>query len=222
MVSKSLHFTLLLAAVAGLSGCATQTSARRSDLAAIHSVAVNYGAPAVRGRSGTIAGRVARHGAGLALGQLGIIGGLIGLGVDVAEISLPAGDEKISYDALRLLQEQGTSPLALVAQHTEQEISRRRLFALARSNPDAVFDLKLNRVQLNSADSRGLTGRASLAVTARLRDRRGTTLWKKEAAATSGRTRTWRDYSEQPRLARGDFDSLAAAVSRQLLADFPR
>ena len=222
MFSKSLHFPLLLCIAATLSGCATQTPANRKDVAGIRSVAVNYGSPAVRGRSGNIAGTVARHGAGFALGQLGLICSLIGLGVDVVDVSAPASDGKISGNALRLLQDAGTSPLALVAQRTEQEISRRRLFALARSNPDAVFDLELRRLQLDPADARELYGRSSLAVTARLRDRQGVTLWKKDAAATSGRTRTWREYSEQPRLARGDFDALAAIVSRQLLAEFPR
>ena len=221
MFSKSLHFPLLLC-IAALSGCATRTPANRKDLAAIRSVAENYGSPAVRGRSGNIAGTVARHGAGFALGQLGLIGSLIGLGVDVVGVSTPTSDGKISGNALRLLDAAGTSPLALVAQRSEQEISRRRLFALARTNPDAVFDLELRRLQLDSADARGLNCRASLAVTARLRDRRGATLWQKDAAATSGRTRTWREYNEQPRFARADFDSLAALVSRQLLADFPR
>ena len=222
MFSKSLHFTVLLGVAVALGGCATQTSAKRNDIATVRSVAVNYGSPVGSGRSSSIAGRVARHGAGFALGQLGLIGSLIGLGVDVVDVSTPASDGKISGNALRLLQDAGTSPLALVAQHTEQEISRRRLFALARSNPDAVFDLELRRLQLDSADARGLNCRALLAVTARLRDRKGATLWKKDAAATSGRTRTWREYNEQPRLARADFDSLAALVSRQLLADFPR
>ena len=96
------------------------------------------------------------------------------------------------------------------------------MFALTKSNPDAVLDLELRRLQFESVDARGLNCRAALAVTARLQDRKGATLWKKDAAATSTRMRTSREYIEQPRLARADFDALAAAVSRQLLADFGR
>jgi hypothetical protein len=187
----------------------------------MRSVSVGYSAPPVRDRSGAIAGRVLRHGAGFALGSLGYVGGLIGLGVDIAEISAPESGSEISPAVLQLLRDAGASPLALVAQSAEREIVRRQLFALAQSNPDGVFDLKLRRLQLDSTDSRGLDCRASLAVTARLRSRTGATLWKKEAAATSVRTRTWRAYQEQPRLARGEFSALSATVARQLLEDFP-
>ncbi len=225
MFARSCGLFLLLAILVGASGCATSTPARSSRIAALRSVSVGYTAPPVRDRSGAIAGRVARHGAGFALGQLGFIGGLIGLGVDIAEIAAPGSDSgsgaEISSSALQLLQDSGTSPLVLVAQSTEREILRRQLFALAQSNPDGMFDLKLRRLQLDSADSRGLDCRASLAVTARLRSRTGATLWKKDAAATSLRTRTWRAYQERPRLARAEFTALAANVARQLLEDFP-
>lgn len=225
MFPKSLHLSSLLAATIGLGGCATQTPPNRSRLAGVRSVAVNYSALSgglADSTGGRVAGRVARHGAGFALGQLGFVGGLIGLAVDVADIATPSAGEKISGTALRLLRDSGTEPLALVAQQTEREISRRRLFALSASNPDAIFNLELRRLQIDPVDSRALNYRTSLAVTARLVDRKGVTLWKKDAAATSGRARTWREYSEQPRLARADFDALAATVSRQLLADFGR
>lgn len=221
MFPHPLQFVVLLAIAVGVSGCATQTSSHRQAVAGIRSVAVTYESPKVPGRSGAIASRVARHGAGYALGQFGFIGGLVGLGWDIAEIATPSsGDSEISPAALRLLYDAGASPLALVAQRTEQEILRQRLFALASANPDAVFDLKLRGLQFQSADSRGLDCRASLAVAASLHDRKGATLWRKEAAATSTRSRSWRACEEQPRLARGDFEALAAVVARQLLADF--
>ena len=222
MTRKSLQFSLLLATALGLGGCATQTPPNRGKLASVRSVAVNYSALSgglADSTGGRVAGRVARHGAGYALGQLGFVGGLIGLAVDVTDIVTPSGGEKISGTALRLLRETGTEPLALVARETEREISRRRLFALSGSNPDAVFDLELRRLQIDPVDSRALNHRASLAVTARLVDRKGVTLWKKDAVATSVRAHTWRDYSEQPRLARADFDALAATVARQLLSE---
>lgn len=227
MSRESLHLVLLLGAVIGLSGCATQTASNRTKLAGIRSVAVNYasqGREASDSTGGRIAGRVARHGAGFALGQagLGFVGGIIGLAVDVADIATPSSEPKVSGSAFRLLHDAGADPLTLVAQRTEQEISRRRLFALAKSNPDAVFDLELRKLQLDPVDGRNLNYRATLAVTARLQDRKGGTLWHKDAAATSIRSRSSREYSERPRLARDDFDGLAAAVSRQLLADFPR
>ena len=225
MFQKSLHLTLLAGIVVGLSGCATQAPAKRGNLAGVRSVAVNYASTGgARGDStgGRIAGRVARHGAGYALGQLGFIGGLIGLAVDVADIATPSAEPKISAPALGVLRDAGAEPLALVAQQTEREISRRRLFALVKSNPDAVLDLELRRVQFEPVDSRGLNCRPALAVTARIMDRKGATLWKKDAAATSARARTSREYLEQPRLARADFDALAAVVSQKLLADFGR
>ena len=108
---------------------------------------------------------MARHGAGFALGQagLGFVGGMIGLAVDVADIATPSGEAKISAPALRLLRDAGTELLALVAQRTEQEISRRRLFALAKSNPDAVFNLELRRLHIDPVDARGLNHGAALA-----------------------------------------------------------
>ncbi len=216
------HFTALLAAVSLVSGCATQTPADRSKLAGVRSVAVTYAPSATPGsRGGRVAGRVARHGAGFALGYLGIVGSVVGLAVDVVDVSLPAREAQISPAAIRLLQDAGTEPLALVATRSEQEIARRRLFTLTSSNPDAVLDLDLREITLKSADNRNLLCRASLGVTARLRSRSGATLWKKEASATSGRVRPWRDCTENPRLVRADFDSLAAVVSRQLFADLP-
>ena len=225
MFRKSLHLSLLLATAVGLGGCAAQTPSNRGKLAGVRSVAVNYSAVSgglADSTGGRVAGRVARHGAGFALGQLGFVGGLIGLAVDVTDIVTPSAGEKISGTALRLLRDSGTEPLALVARQTEREISRRRLFSLSGSNPDAVFNLELRRLQIDPVDSRALNYRASLAVTARLVDRKGGTLWRKDAAATSSRVRAWRDYSEQPRLVRADFDALAATVSHQLLADFGR
>ena len=222
MFPMSLRFPLLLAAIAGMSGCATQTPSDRSRLGNVHSVAVTYPPGATPDSTGgRVAGRVARHGAGFALGQLGFVGGLLGLAVDVVDVSRPAREAKVSSTALRLLHDAGTEPLALVASRTEQEIARRRLFTLSRSNPDAVLDLELRELALKPADNRDLLCRATLAVTARLRDRSGTTLWRKEASATSGRVRHCRDYSEQPRLVRTDFDALAGVLSRQLFADFP-
>ena len=176
MFPKSLHVSLLLAAAIGLGGCATQNPPNRSKLAGVRSVAVNYSALSgglADSTGGRVAGRVARHGAGFALGQLGFVGGLIGLAVDVADIATPSGPEKISANALRLLRDSGTEPLALVAQQTEREISRRRLFALSRSNPDAVFNLELRRIQIDPVDSQALNYRASLAVTVRLVNRPG-------------------------------------------------
>ena len=228
MKSKSPRFFVLLAAGSILNGCATQTStpANRSKLANVRSVAVNYASVGGgRGNStgGRVAGRVARHGAGYALGQLGFVGGLIGLAVDVVDIATPStGDTKISTPALNLLREAGTEPLALVAQQTEREIARRRTFALSNANPDAILNLELRRLQIDPVDSRGLNHRATLAVNARLVDRKGGTLWQKSAAATSARVRSAREYNEQPRLARADFDALAAVIARQLLADFGR
>ncbi len=218
------HLSILipLALAIAMGGCATQTPANRSKLAGVQSVAVTY-APSAPPTStgGRVAGRVARHGAGYALGYLGVVGGLVGLAVDVVDISRPAREAKLSPTALRLLSDAGADPLALVANRTEQEISRRRLFALTNSNPDAVLELELREIGLKSADNRDLLCRASIAVTARLRDRSGGTLWRKDAAATSAGARLWRDCVEKPRLVRADFDALASVVSRQLLAEFP-
>ena len=227
MFREALHPFVLLGMAIGLSGCATPTPANRNKLAGIHSVAVNYesqGRGASDSTGGRIAGRVARHGAGFALGQagLGFVGGIIGLAVDVADIATPSSEPKVSGSARRLLHVAGADPLSLVAQRTEQEISRRRLFALGKSNPDAVFNLELRQLKLDPVDARNLSYRATLAVTARLLDRKGAVLWSKDAAATSVRAQSSREYSERPRLARDDFDGLAAVVSRQLLADFPR
>lgn len=222
MFRQSLQNAILLAALVAASGCATPAPANRNRLAGMRSVAVTYAPSATPDSTGNrVAGQVARHGAGFALGQLGIIGSVVGLAVDVVDVSRPAREAKISSSTIRLLRDAGTEPLALVASRTEQEISRRRLFAITRANPDAVLDLDLRELALQPADNRNLLCRASLGITARLRDRSGATLWKKEASATSGRVRPWRDYAEQPRLARADFDALAAAVSRQLFADFP-
>ena len=216
-----LPILLPLALAIATSGCATQTPINRNKLARVQSVAVRYAPSAPPASTGSrVAGRVARHGAGYALGYLGVVGGLVGLAVDVVDISRPAREAKISPTALRLLSDAGADPLALVANRTEQEISRRRLFALSNANPDAVLELELREIGLKSADNRDLLCRASLAVTARLRDRSGGTLWRKDAAATSGRTRLWRDCAEKPRLVRADFDALASVVSRQLLAEF--
>ena len=221
MIKKLIQPVFLFAVIALFSGCATQTTASRGRLANVRSIAVTYAPSATPDSAGSrVAGRVARHGAGYALGYLGIVGSVVGLAVDVVDVSRPAREARISPVALRLLRDAGTEPLALVAARTEQEISRRRLFALSRANPDAVLDLDLREVSLNSADQRKLLCRASLGVTARLRDRAGATLWKKEASATSGRVRPWRDCTEQPRLVKADFDSLAAVVSRQLFAEF--
>lgn len=214
---------VLLAAVVAGSGCATQATSSRNRVSDVRSVAVTYAANAVPDSTGArVAGRVARHGAGFALGQLGIIGSVVGLAVDVVDVSRPARDAKISSSAVRLLRDAGTEPLALVASRTEKEISRRRLFKLTGSNPDAVLDLELRELTLTSADNRDLTCRPSLAVTARMRSRSGSILWKKEAAATSGRVRLWRDCSERPQLVRADFEALSAAVARDLFADWPR
>ena len=215
MNSKILRLTALLAAVVATGGCASQTTSNRSRLAGVRTVAVTYASNAATDSTGSrVAGRVARHGAGYALGYLGIIGSAIGLAVDVVDVALPSGEAKVSPTAIRLLRDAGTEPLALVATRSEQEIARRHLFTLTRSNPDAVLDLELRDVSLKSADNRNLLCRASLGVTARLRSRSGSTLWKKEAAATSGRVRPWRDCTEQPRLVKADFDSLATTVSR--------
>lgn len=223
MIPQSIRSAALLAVIALTSGCETQTPANRGRLASIHSVAVNYAQGAVpESTGGRVAGRVARHGAGLALGQLGIIGGLVGLAVDVVDVSRPAREARISPVALRLLSDAGTDPLALTASRAEQEISRRRLFSLTRSNPDGVLELELRELTLKSADNRDLLSRPTLAVTARMRDRSGATVWHKDASATSARVRPWRDYSENPRLVRSDVDGLAAIVSRQLFAEFPR
>ena len=221
MITKLIQPALVLAVLAMTSGCATQTTADRSRLTSVRSVAVTYAPGATPDSAGSrVAGRVARHGAGYALGYLGIVGSVVGLAVDVVDVSRPAREARISPVALQLLREAGTEPLALVATRTEQEIARRRLFAVTRANPDAVLDLDLREISLQSADNRNLLCRASLGVTARLRDRSGTTLWKKEASATSGRVRPWRDCTEQPRLVKADFDALAAIVSRQLFAGF--
>ena len=221
MIKKLIPSALALALLAMTSGCATQTTASRGRLANVRSVAVTYAPSATPDSTGSrVAGRVARHGAGYALGYLGIVGSVVGLAVDVVDVSRPAREERISPVALRLLRDAGTEPLALVAARSEQEIARRRLFALSRSNPDAVLDLDLREISLKSADNRNLLCRASLGVTARLRDRSGTTLWKKEASAIASRVRPWRDCSEQPRLVKADFDALAAVVSRQLFAEF--
>ena len=220
MITKLTPPALLLAILALTSGCATPSTAGRGRLANVHTVAVTYAPAATPDSTGSrVAGRVARHGAGYALGSLGIIGSVVGLAVDVVDVSRPAREARISPVALQLLHAAGTEPLALVAARTEQEISRRRLFALTRANPDAVLDLDLREISLKSADNRNLLCRASLGVTARLRDRSGTTLWKKEASATSARVRPWRDCTEQPRLVKADFDALAANISRQLFAD---
>lgn len=209
----------LLAALVATGGCATPN---RSRLAGVRTVAVTYAQGATPDSTGSrVAGRVARHGAGFALGQLGVIGSVVGLAVDVVDVSRPAREAKISASAVRLLREAGAEPLALVATRTEQEISRRRLFTLTRANPDAVLDLDLREFTLQPADRRDLLCRASLGITARLRDRSGSTLWKKEASATSGRVRAWRDCAEKPALVRADFDALAAVVARQLFTDFP-
>ncbi len=221
-MKKSFHFTALLAAIALASGCTSQTPASRRQLASVHSVAVTYAPSATPDSTGSrVAGRVARHGAGFALGYLGIVGSVVGLAVDVVDVSLPEREAKISPTAIRLLRDAGTEPLALVAARSEQEIAHRRLFALTRTNPDAVLDLELREITLKSADNRNLLCRASLGVTARLRSRSGATLWKKEVSATSGRVRPWRDCTENPRLVRADFDSLATIVLRQLFADLP-
>ena len=221
MIKKLLQSTLLLAVLAMTSGCASQTTTSRGRLANVRSVAVTYAPNATPDSAGRrVAGRVARHGTGYALGYLGIVGSVVGLAVDVVDVSRPAREARISPDALRLLHEAGTEPLALVAARSEQEISRRRLFTLTRANPDAVLDLDLREISLAAADHRNLLCRASLGVSARLRDRAGATLWKKEASATSGRVRPWRDCTEHPRLVKDDFDALAAAVSRQLFAGF--
>ena len=221
MITKLIPSALALALLTLTSGCATQSTASRGRLASVRSVAVTYAPSATPDSAGSrVAGRVARHGAGYALGYLGIVGSVVGLAVDVVDVSRPAREARISPVALRLLRDAGTEPLALVAARTEQEISRRRLFALSRGNPDAVLDLDLREISLKSADNRNLLCRASLGITARLRDRSGATLWKKEASATSGRVRPWRDCTEQPRLVKADFDALAAVVSRQLFVDF--
>lgn len=221
MFRPSFQIALALAVLLAASGCATPTPTSRGKLAGVRSVAVTYAPGATPDSAGNrVAGRVARHGAGFALGQLGLIGSVVGLAVDVVDVSRPAREAKISSSTIRLLRDAGTEPLALVATRSEQEISRRRLFAITRANPDAVLDLDLRELALSPADNRNLLCRASLGVTARLRDRSGATLWKKEASATSGRVRPWRDYAEQPRLVRADFDALAAVVARQLFADF--
>jgi hypothetical protein len=222
MYSKRLPSLVLAALVIASSGCATQSPTNRRQAANVRTVAVTYAPVVTQTSTGSrVAGRVARHGAGFALGQLGFVGGIVGLAVDVVDISRPSREARISSTALQLLGQAGADPLALTAARTEKEIARRRLFVLANSNPDAVLDLELREVALKSADNRDLLCRATLGVTARLRSRSGSTLWKKESSATSGRVRLWRDYTEQPRLVRTDFDALAAAVSRQLLADFP-
>lgn len=222
MFAKLIQPILLLAAILTAGGCATQTPASRGRLAGIQSVAVTYAPSAAHSSTGSrVAGRVARHGAGFALGQLGFVGGIVGLAVDVVDISRPSREAKISGSTLRILQDAGAEPLALVARRTEQEISRQRLFTVRSANPDAVLDLELRELTLKSADNRDLLCRSSLGVAARLRDRSGQTLWKKEASATSARTRLWRDCSERPRMVRGDFDELADVVSRKLLSDFP-
>lgn len=222
MFHPSLQIALAFAVIVAAGGCATQTPASRGKLAGVRSVAVTYAPTATPDSAGgRAARRVARHGAGVALGQLGIIGSFVGLAVDVVDVSRPAREAKISESTIRLLRESGSEPLALVATRSEQEISRRRLFAITRADPDAVLDLDLRELALHPADHRNLLCRASLGVTARLRDRAGTTLWKKEASATSGRVRPWRDYAKQSRLVRADFDELAKVVSRQLFADFP-
>ena len=222
MFPKIFQFALIITSVIASGGCATQSPANRSQLAKVRTVAVTYAPVAPQTSTGNrVAGRVARHGAGFALGQLGFVGGIVGLAVDVVDISRPAREAKISSTALQLLGKTGTDPLALTAARTEKEIARRRIFSLANSNPDAVIDLELREVSLKSADNRDLLCRATLGVTARLHSRSGATLWQKDASATSGRVRLWRDYSEQPRLVRADFDTLAGFVSRQLFADFP-
>ena len=214
----SLRRALLLAASLAVSGCATRSNADRGRFSHIRTVAVTYAPSALPDSAGSrVAGRIARHGAGFALGQLGFIGGILGLAVDVADVSLPSRPAKESSMAVRLLHASGTDALTLVARRTEREIARRRLFALSRSSPDAVIDLELRELTLNSADNRNLLCRATMSVSARLRSQSGATLWQSEATATSGRVRAWRDYEEQPHLARLDYDELATIVSRRLL-----
>lgn len=208
---------LLLAASLAFSGCATRSNTDRGRFSHIRTVAVTYVPSALPDSAGSrVAGRVARHGAGFALGQLGFIGGIVGLAVDVADVALPSRPAKESSVAVRLLHASGTDALALVARRAEREIARRRLFALSRSDPDAVIELGLRELTLNSADNRNLLCRATIAVSARLRSQSGATLWQSEATATSGHVRPWRDYEEQPHLARLDYDELATIVSRRL------
>lgn len=216
----SLRRALLLAATIAASGCATRSNTDRGRFSHIRTVAVTYAPSGLPDSAGNrVAGRVARHGAGFALGQLGFIGSIVGLAVDVADVSLPSRAAKESSMAVRLLHASGTDALALVARRTEREIARRRLFALSRSNPDAVIDLELRELTLNSADNRNLLCRATISVAARLRSQSGATLWQSEATATSGHVRAWRDYEEQPHLARSDYDELATIVSQRLFVE---
>ena len=215
---------LILTIAAGFSGCANTGTTSRGRLAGVHSVAVNYADTSPRPRSSTrggrVAGEVARQGAGVALGFLGL--GYVGSLVGIARVAASPDGSEFATDATGLLLSAGTDPLTLLASHTEREIARHRRLTLSRSNPDAVMDFQLRTVRLESVDNRNLYFRATFAATGRLRDRQGATIWKKDAVATSTRTRTWREFSENPRHARADFDALAASIARQLSADLAR
>ena len=140
---------LLLSLIAGLPGCATQSTSGRGRLANVHTVAVNH-APAPRraeSSGGRVAGIVARHGVGYALGfaGLGFVSDLVGIATEVAG---PSGGDDGAGPALQLLNDSRTDPLQLVAQRTERRIAARRLFTLTERNPDAVFDFQLRRANL--------------------------------------------------------------------------
>jgi hypothetical protein len=192
-------------------------------------VAINY-APSRPNASeeGTVAGdvgrTVVRHGIGFGLGSLPF-GFLAGLVTDVAGISYSAsnrGKADVSPQLLTALYNRGADPVGLVAQRTQNEITRRRLFTFDRANPDAVFEFELRRLCLEPADRLELRSRAALAVKAQLRNRRGSVVWRRESAAVSTQLRTWQEYQERPSLVRGDFDALARAIARDLAHDLAR
>ena len=224
---------LLTAGLLGLpltfAGCATRNATSRHDLSRIRTVAINY-APPRSGRtddrsvSGDIAGRALRRGLSIGLGslRLGLVAGLVGDVVDVSRPSSKDGHGKISEDVLKLLAFENTDPGWLVAQRTQAEIARRRLFTIRAANPDAAFEFELRRARLEPVDKLALQQRAALTMMARLRDRNGAVVWSAEAAATLAKVRTWQEYRERPALLRADFDALARTVARDFADDLAR
>ena len=217
-----------LALALSLAGCAQRDTVNRRGLAAVRRVAVNYATPAGAEASGSRAkpfvDHAMRQGVSIGLGalNLGLVGGLVWDAIDLSTPGANSGKADVSREVLAVLREAKTDPAWLVAQRTEQEIARRRLFAVTRANPDAVCDFEVRRAAMAPVDKLGLAFRPVLTVRARLRDRTGATLWSKEASATAAAARSWQEYRERPQRLRGDFDALAASIARQLVDDLAR